>query len=150
MDGRWRAGILAPMRGLALTISLLALAACEPAIPEGRFACDNDGDCPHAMVCRTNVHRCFSTLADAGEIESGSDAGPTRDAGPTDAGASDAGSTFDGGAIDASSPDAAAPLDASAASDAATVDAGSTHDGGAIDASSSDAAAPLDASPDAG
>lgn len=49
----------------------LPLVACEATIPEGRFACEADADCPEGMVCRPERLRCFSTLAD----ESGPDAG---------------------------------------------------------------------------
>ncbi len=51
---------------LAALLSLLAL-GCEPTVPEGRFACDTDEDCPDEMVCRLERHRCFVTQADAGE-----------------------------------------------------------------------------------
>jgi hypothetical protein len=82
------------MRRLAsLSLLLMVLTwipACEPSLPEGRFACEADEDCPDELVCRTRVRRCFSTQADAGssgESDAGSDAG----AGPSDAGDASAG-----------------------------------------------------------
>lgn len=55
--------------------------ACEPVVPEGRFACTTDEDCPDEMVCRGNVSRCYSTHVDAGRRQDGG----TSDAGATDA-----------------------------------------------------------------
>jgi hypothetical protein len=50
---------------------LALLGACTPTIPEGRFVCSDDDDCPMEMVCRTNVRRCFTTHADAGTRRDG-------------------------------------------------------------------------------
>lgn len=66
-------------------VLLLSLAACEPTVPEGRFACETDEDCPDELVCRTRVRRCFSTQVDAGPSDSGA-------SDPGDASAHDAGS----------------------------------------------------------
>ncbi|MFK7990589.1 MAG: hypothetical protein AB8I08_31495 [Sandaracinaceae bacterium] len=49
----------------------LPLVACEATIPEGRFACEADADCPEGMVCRPERSRCFSTLADEDEADGG-------------------------------------------------------------------------------
>lgn len=62
--------------GLAFVVVASAL-GCEANIPEGRFTCGSNEDCPPGLVCRTNVSRCYETLLDAG---------PPRDAGSTDAG----------------------------------------------------------------
>lgn len=35
--------------------------ACTPSAPEGRFACETDGECPEGMTCRTSRGRCFFT-----------------------------------------------------------------------------------------
>ena len=78
---------LASMLMLPAVMGLVSLTACEPSIPEGRFACESDEDCPDELVCRTRVRRCFSSQADAG---------PSRDAGPSDAGPSDAGPSDSG------------------------------------------------------
>lgn len=47
-----------------VVLATLPLVACEATIPEGRFACESDADCPEGMVCRPERLRCFSTLAD--------------------------------------------------------------------------------------
>ncbi|MCZ7682752.1 MAG: hypothetical protein M5U28_29745 [Sandaracinaceae bacterium] len=95
------------MRRLALSafaLSALALGACTPVVPEGRFACLTDDDCPDEMVCRTERGRCYATRADAGPRDG--DAGAPRDAGadasdgPADAGSggtADAAGGADGG-----------------------------------------------------
>jgi hypothetical protein len=62
---RRRSGILAAMRR-ALAFALWLFAACSPTLPEDRFACRTDEDCPEEMVCRTARGRCFFTPADAG------------------------------------------------------------------------------------
>lgn len=83
---------LASMLMLPAVMGLVSLTACEPSIPEGRFACESDEDCPDELVCRTRVRRCFSSQADAGPSRDAatSDAGPS-DAGPSDSGPSDSG-----------------------------------------------------------
>ncbi len=73
------------MRRLASLLVLIFLFACEPAVPEGRFACERDEDCPEEMVCRAPAQRCYSAHADAGpQGDDGAiDGGPeTVDAGP--------------------------------------------------------------------
>jgi alpha-tubulin suppressor-like RCC1 family protein len=71
------------MRPLALALASLAL-SCTPEIPEGRAACDDDGDCPAGWSCRAEDRggRCWRTPgeADAGPVDGGS-----FDAGPADA-----------------------------------------------------------------
>ncbi len=71
------------MRRLALSafaLSALSLGACTPVVPEGRFACLTDDDCPDEMVCRAERGRCYATRADAAAPED--DAGtPLPDAG---------------------------------------------------------------------
>lgn len=54
-----------PRRWLVLAFLLFAPAAigCEADIPEGRFGCTADDDCPPEMVCRTNVARCYRPRA---------------------------------------------------------------------------------------
>jgi len=101
---------LASILVVPAVMGLVSLTACEPTIPEGRFACESDEDCPDELVCRTRVRRCFSTQADAG---------PSRDAGPSDAGPSDAGPS-DAGLSDADVSDSG-PIDAG---DASAGDAG--------------------------
>lgn len=70
----------------------LIVGACSPPIPEGRFACDQDGDCPSGWFCRTD-QRCYSTLTpadaavDSGPRDPGSDDAGVGDSGPSDAGA---------------------------------------------------------------
>jgi hypothetical protein len=67
-----------PWRTLPLVLALAPLVhACEPEIPEGRFACTADEDCPPGLVCRTNVARCYASA----EAER-----PPPDGGPADAG----------------------------------------------------------------
>jgi len=42
-----------------LIVGLLLLAlGCTPSIPEDRFACDTDEDCPPTFHCHLAVHRC--------------------------------------------------------------------------------------------
>lgn len=48
---------------LLLLVSAAAVTGCEAEIPEGRFGCLADEDCPPEMVCRTNVARCYRTRA---------------------------------------------------------------------------------------
>lgn len=120
------------MRRAAVSLLVFALGACEPTVPEGRFACDTDDDCPDEMVCRPSRGRCYLTHGDAGPA--GEDAGR-----PTDAG-----QAIDAGSLDAG-PDASASSDASTADasaiDAALVDA-SPSDASAIDASDASTGAP--------
>ena len=58
--------MLAPMRMLGPIALALFTLACEAVIPEGRYACTSDEDCPDEMVCRTHVSRCYHDHADAG------------------------------------------------------------------------------------
>lgn len=51
--------------------------ACAATVPEGRFACEGDDDCPDEMVCRTDVQRCYATRDEVAE-----DADERPDAGP--------------------------------------------------------------------
>ena len=49
-----------------ISISLgLLLAGC-PDLPEGRFQCANDAQCPGSMQCSLADNRCYSVLPDAG------------------------------------------------------------------------------------
>lgn len=125
------------MRRAAFSLLVFALSACEPVVPEGRFACETDDDCPDEMVCRPSRGRCFLTRSDSGpppeDAGRSSDAGRAIDAGSSDAGA-DASTSSDASTADASI-DAAAPGDAS------------TPDAAAMDASAMDAS--FDASPGA-
>jgi hypothetical protein len=112
---------LASILMVPAVMGLVSLTACEPTIPEGRFACESDEDCPDELVCRTRVRRCFSTQADAGPSPDAatndaavSDSGPS-DAGPRDAGPSDAALT-DADVSDSGPSDA----DDGSAGDAAT------------------------------
>jgi hypothetical protein len=63
---------------LLVTTLLFASLGCEPTVPEGRFACQSDADCPDEMVCRPQVRRCYRSHADAGTP---SDAGAPADTG---------------------------------------------------------------------
>ena len=54
-------------------LSVCLLAACEPKIPKGVFACDLDDECPQDLVCR----------ASAGEVQkycNSAETGPRIDA----------------------------------------------------------------------
>jgi hypothetical protein len=53
------------VRFALVLLTLLGLIGCEARIPDGRFACETDGDCPPGQTCRIAVGRCF-----------GPDAGP--------------------------------------------------------------------------
>jgi Cys-rich repeat protein len=135
-------------RRLALVLSALAgLSQLACSVPEGRFACTTNSDCPSGFVCRANG-RCHSTPddpttdaalpSDAGVLDAWRDDAPGLDAfeGPLDAARDDApgldapgldafeidAASEDAPAVDAFSPDDA-PLDASR-SDAPTPDAG--------------------------
>jgi hypothetical protein len=55
------------IRWLAFSVCLLA--ACTPTLPEGRFACAADEDCPEEMVCRAARGRCYFTPVDGGPSE---------------------------------------------------------------------------------
>lgn len=64
--------MLAGMFARLLALSMLALAAgCQPTIPEGRYVCTVDEDCPPEFVCRTRSSRCYSTETDAGTSDGG-------------------------------------------------------------------------------
>lgn len=117
------------------TVMLMSLPGCAPIIPEGRFGCEADLDCPPGLVCRADG-RCRSPgtagvdagNADGGipELDASLDGGdggvPTLDGG--DGGAP----TIDGG--DGGVPTIDAALDGGNADGGApTVDAG--LDGGA-------------------
>ncbi|HJL16188.1 MAG TPA: hypothetical protein RMH99_11050 [Sandaracinaceae bacterium LLY-WYZ-13_1] len=90
-------------RTLLFGLLVVLLGGCEPVIPEGRFACVEDDDCPPGQVCRTRVSRCYETGVDAGPppVDAGA-----RDAAPPDAGSLDAGSP-DAGSLDAAATDGA-------------------------------------------
>ena len=63
--------MLAGMFARLLALAALALAAgCQPTIPEGRYACAVDEDCPPEFVCRASA-RCYRTRADAGAADGG-------------------------------------------------------------------------------
>jgi Cys-rich repeat protein len=112
-------------RRLALVLSALAgLSQLACSVPEGRFACTTNSDCPSGFVCRANG-RCHSTpddpttdaaiLLDAGAVDAWRDDAPGLDAfeGPLDAGRDDAfeidDASEDAPAVDAFSPDDAPP-----------------------------------------
>jgi hypothetical protein len=59
--------LCAMIRWLAFSVCLLA--ACTPTLPEGRFACASDEDCPEEMVCRAARGRCYFTPVDGGPSE---------------------------------------------------------------------------------
>lgn len=59
------------MRWIAPWLLLVSLASCEARVPEGRFACEDDGDCPAEMVCRSPEQRCFSSSHDARQQDDG-------------------------------------------------------------------------------
>ncbi len=42
---------------LALTLSALG---CTPSIPDGRFECDRDEDCPPGQRCELALERCYA------------------------------------------------------------------------------------------
>ena len=53
------------LRRALLALPLLAaLGGCEAKIPEGRFACESDEDCPPGLVCRPERARCYETRSD--------------------------------------------------------------------------------------
>lgn len=47
------------MKTTLATFALL-IAACTVTIPEGRFACERDHDCPPAFYCHQDVSLCYS------------------------------------------------------------------------------------------
>lgn len=83
----------------------ICLAACTVELPQGRFACDTDRDCPSAWSCVSG--RCYAARADAGsdarvERDGASDSSVEADAtSDTGTGMSDAGVD----ASDAQTPD---------------------------------------------
>ena len=58
--------MLRAMHRIGLAFLFLFAIACEPTVPEGRYQCETDDDCPEEMVCRVEVNRCYLTLGDAG------------------------------------------------------------------------------------
>jgi hypothetical protein len=52
--------------GLFAASALVLASACTPTVPEGRFGCETDEDCPDEMVCRLPRGRCYASEADAG------------------------------------------------------------------------------------
>lgn len=52
-------------------LGAVVLTAC-PEIPEGRFACEQDADCPSSFRCDLDDNRCYSVFVDSGECEPGS------------------------------------------------------------------------------
>lgn len=47
-----------PPRCLAFLLVLVGL-GCEPTIPEGRFECVVDEDCPPLLICDVRNERCY-------------------------------------------------------------------------------------------
>jgi len=47
-------------RALIVATLLLWTSECEPTIPEGRFECDTDADCPPGQVCQLEDDRCYT------------------------------------------------------------------------------------------
>jgi len=43
---------------VTLALCLFAL-GCEASIPEGRFVCESDGDCPPGQLCLLTNERCY-------------------------------------------------------------------------------------------
>ena len=48
------------VRALIVASLLLLASECEPDIPEGRFECDTDADCPPGQVCQLEDDRCYT------------------------------------------------------------------------------------------
>ncbi len=71
-------------RTLALGLALV-LAGCTANVPDGRFRCDADAQCPTGLRCRATEHLCYR------DVTPGGDSGPPIDANVVDAGR-DAGS----------------------------------------------------------
>lgn len=96
-----------PRVTLGWPVLFLLVAGCSADIPEGRFACENDRDCPPDMGCNGSDHLCWyfsfaddasvvsdASVADAGTVDSGRDSSVELDGG-TDGGAPpDAGSSY--------------------------------------------------------
>lgn len=104
------------MRRVAVSLLLCLLGACEPIVPQGRFACATDEDCPDEMVCRSSRGRCYATEDDAGADV---DAGPSIDGGAQTSEDGGASAMGDSGALDASTDTGGDASDALAA-DAST------------------------------
>jgi len=47
-------------RALIVATLLLLASECEPDVPEGRFDCDTDADCPPGQVCAPANDRCYT------------------------------------------------------------------------------------------
>jgi len=63
------------MRSAVLLFATLLLVSCTPELPEGRFACSVDSECPSDWTCDTGANRCVSHLADAGQQDAGCELG---------------------------------------------------------------------------
>ncbi|MGE0784519.1 MAG: hypothetical protein AB7S26_02445 [Sandaracinaceae bacterium] len=48
-------------RSVLAAVLFGCLLGCEPTVPEGKFACIVDTDCPPDMVCRVPPGRCYLT-----------------------------------------------------------------------------------------
>ena len=64
------------MRPTSILLAVFVVAGCTPDLPEGRFGCDDDSDCPGSMTCDRIQALCFSSVSDAGR-DPGSDTGST-------------------------------------------------------------------------
>ncbi len=109
--------VLIGSRAFVAIVAVSATVCAGCAIPEGRYLCTSQSDCPTGWSCRADS-RCWSSPdpmgIDAAVVDSGS----------VDAGASDAGDAFetrDTGSLDAR-------LHADAGLDAASEDAGASSD----------------------
>lgn len=49
----------------ALALALALVTGCRAGIPDARFACDDDDDCPAGFTCAGAPLRCYAQL-DAG------------------------------------------------------------------------------------
>ena len=56
-----------------LSVFGLLCSFCQTQIPEGRFACDADSDCPPQMSCRDSTGRCHPIAEDAVEQDTSTD-----------------------------------------------------------------------------
>ena len=84
------------------TLSLVAIAGCTAPIPEGRFACNDDSQCPPGQSCDLSDHLCRTG---GGSNDSGIDAAALPDSGGGDTGAPDTGGADTGLDTGSTTPD---------------------------------------------
>ena len=92
------------MRAVIASCVVFGLLACKADIPDGKYVCVMDGDCPHGFVCRprSTDSKLFCYLEDTapdGGVSGGSaDSGPAHDDAAVDGGQGHDAPGGDGGA----------------------------------------------------